>query len=158
MADSFPQIPTTDEGQQVGLPGEGVEHAPDGNAGEDTVVAPEAHVDRLKGRGHRQGCGTRCVVFGQFRVPAQRPPCGWCQVPRWPHSCHPPILLPPPIKGASTNGIWSLGTSNKKGAVVSNLCFEDFTQRYDYFQGGGGGQGVGILGLSPLLWPEQLHF
>lgn len=137
MAAIFPQIPTTDEGQQVGLPGERIEHAPDGDAGQDTVVAPESHVDRLEGRGHRQGCGTRCVVSSQFLVPAQRPPHGWCQVSGWPHLAILPILLPPPIKEASTNGIWSSGTSNQKTAVVSNLCFGDFIQRYDYFQGEG---------------------
>jgi hypothetical protein len=61
---SFSQIPTTDKGQQVGLPGEGVEHAPDGDTGEDAVVTAEAQVDRLEGRSHRQGCGTRCDLSG----------------------------------------------------------------------------------------------
>lgn len=56
----------------MGLPGEGVEHAPDGDAGEDAVVTPEAHVDHLEGRGHCQGCGTRCGVSGWFWVTAQR--------------------------------------------------------------------------------------
>ena len=48
----------------MGLPGEGVEHAPDGDAGEDTVVAPEAQVDGLEGRGDRQGCQTRYCISG----------------------------------------------------------------------------------------------
>lgn len=46
----------------MSLPGEGIEHAPDGDAGEDAVVAPEACVDGLEGCGHGQGCGTRCGV------------------------------------------------------------------------------------------------
>lgn len=57
-------IPTADEGQQVCLPGEGVKHAPDGDAGEDRVVAPEAQVDGLEGRGHSQGCWTRYCISG----------------------------------------------------------------------------------------------
>ena len=48
----------------MGLPGEGIEHAPNGNAGEDTVVAPDAQVDGLEGRGHGQRCGTRCYISG----------------------------------------------------------------------------------------------
>lgn len=48
----------------MGLPGKGIEHATDGDAGEDAVVAPEAQVDSLEGRGHRQGCGTRCCISG----------------------------------------------------------------------------------------------
>lgn len=47
----------------MGLPGEGIEHAPNGDAREDTVVAPEAHVDCLKGCGHRQGCGTKGGIY-----------------------------------------------------------------------------------------------
>lgn len=61
---SLSGIRTTDKGQQMSLPGEGIEHAPDGDAGEDAVVAPEAHVDRLEGCGHRQCCGTSCGVSG----------------------------------------------------------------------------------------------
>lgn len=117
----------------MGLPGEGVEHAPDGDAGEHAVIAPEAHVDGLEGCGHCQGCGTRCGVSGWIWVTAQRPLLGWGQFSGWPHSCCSPSHLPLPIEGASTNGIWSLETDSEKVTVVSKLLLRDVTQSCDCF-------------------------
>lgn len=141
----------------MGLPGEGVEHAPDGDAGEDTVVAPEAHVDHLKGRGHRQGCGTRGDVSGQFQVPAQKPPRGWCQVSGWLRSFHLPPVPPPSHQRSLYKWHMSSVAGNRKRAVVSKWCSEDFTQGYDYFQGEGRSR-LWDSWPSLLLWPKQLHF
>ena len=40
---------TTGDGQQMDLPGEGVKHSTNGNAGQHTVVAPQSKVNALEG-------------------------------------------------------------------------------------------------------------
>lgn len=41
-------VPTTGNGEQVGLPGNDVEHASDGDAGQSAVEAAQAEVDGVK--------------------------------------------------------------------------------------------------------------
>lgn len=41
-------VPTTGNGEQVGMPGNDVEHASDGDAGQSAVEAAEAEVDGVK--------------------------------------------------------------------------------------------------------------
>lgn len=43
----------------MGLPGQGVEHAPDGDAGQGTVVVVQAKVDAVKRGCNAQGCETK---------------------------------------------------------------------------------------------------
>lgn len=43
----------------MGLPGQGVEHAPDGDAGQGTVVVVQAKVDAVKRGRNAQGCETK---------------------------------------------------------------------------------------------------
>lgn len=47
-------VPTTGNGEQVGLPGDDVEHAPDGDAGKSAVEATQAKVDGIKRRGNAE--------------------------------------------------------------------------------------------------------
>ena len=47
-------VPTTGYGKQVGLPGNDVEHASDGDAGQSTVEAAQAEVDGVKRCGNAE--------------------------------------------------------------------------------------------------------
>lgn len=133
------------------LPGKGVEHAADGDAGEDAVVAPEASVDHLKGRGQCQGCGTRCGAFGWFWATVQRPPRGQCWDSGWPHSGHFPHGPSLSIRGASTNGVWSQETNNGKREWFLS-CFPKISHRGA--SGVRGGRGAGPPG-SPLSFSQS---
>lgn len=52
-------VPTAGNGQEVGLPGEDVEHASYRDAGQCAVEATQAEVDGLQGRCYSEGCGRR---------------------------------------------------------------------------------------------------
>lgn len=52
-------VPTTGDGQEVGLPGDDVEHASYGNAGQRAVEATQAEVDGVQGRCNSEGCERR---------------------------------------------------------------------------------------------------
>ena len=47
-------VPTTGNGEQVGLPGDDVEHASDGDAGQSAIEATQAKVDGVKWRGNAE--------------------------------------------------------------------------------------------------------
>lgn len=47
-------VPTAGNGEQVGLPGDDVEHATDGDAGQGTVEATQAEVDGVKRCGNAE--------------------------------------------------------------------------------------------------------
>lgn len=49
-------MPTAGDGEEVRLPGEDVEHAPDGDAGQRAVEAAQAEVDGVKGRRQSESC------------------------------------------------------------------------------------------------------
>ena len=47
-------VPTTGNGEQVGLPGDDVEHAANGDAGQGAVEATQAEVDEVKWCGNAE--------------------------------------------------------------------------------------------------------
>lgn len=51
--------PTAGDGQEVGLPGDDVEHASYGDAGQCAVEATQAKVDGVQGRRNGEGCERR---------------------------------------------------------------------------------------------------
>lgn len=65
------------------LPGDDVEHAPYGDAGERAVEATQAEVDGVKGRGDRESCERRQAPCGrglsEAHLPAPNPP--WSSKP-----------------------------------------------------------------------------
>lgn len=132
----------------MGLPGEGVEHAPDGNAGEDAVVTPEAHIDHLKGRGHCQGCGIRCGVSSWFWVTAQRHHVAGAGTRV---ASFQPFPLTPAIATHQRSLYrWCLVSGNQQWEESSG--FQAGFQRFDaelwLLPWLGGGQGHGTLALS----------
>lgn len=57
-------VPTTGDGQEVRLPGDDVEHAPYGDAGQRAVEATEAEVDGVKGGCDGESCERRQAPCG----------------------------------------------------------------------------------------------
>lgn len=59
------------------LPGQGVEHAPNGNAGQGTVVVVQAKVDAVKRGCNAQSCRTKARLWGQAQ---EKPAGGICRL------------------------------------------------------------------------------
>lgn len=130
---------------------------PMGDAGEDRVVAPEAQVDGLEGRGHTvRAVGQGTAFLADSRSQHKGHPMAGAS-PQVPFL---PSLTPSPcqyllIRGASTKGVWSW-ESNSGGEqwlpLFSKISLRGMTASRVRWA-----KEVGLQAL-PLLWPEQLHF